>query len=188
MKTPVAVLDELAGYRRLIAGLRPRHRARPPICGYIQCMPICPNCGRTTSRDARFCPGCGAPQRRLGGAQVPSTGIRPPESSELCEIRWWRGYIKAEFLAIALGEGGRESEIGRSPQFLWRRVDPPQVGDERAKAAHDRLVARLAEGGWEPLGKAVPWYAQRFRRNTPGLRVLPADGAEAPDSRRGLGS
>jgi hypothetical protein len=116
---------------------------------------------------------------------MPLTGGQQIEGAELCEIRWWRGYIKAEFYAVELGEGVSASEVERSPQFVWLQNEPPPDGHRRAKAAHDRLVARLGARGWEPLGQAVPWYAQRFRRSVAGLRVLPADGGGAPDSGEG---
>jgi zinc-ribbon domain len=130
-------------------------------------MALCPNCGANLSQRARFCSRCGAPQRDVAGFA--------PSAQDVCEIRWWRGYVKAEFYALALDEDGQESEIARSAQFLWRRSDPPAPDHARATAAHEQLVARLTAAGWEPLGKAVPWYAQRFRRPATGLRVLARD-------------
>ncbi|MGH2995248.1 MAG: zinc ribbon domain-containing protein, partial [Gaiellaceae bacterium] len=119
-------------------------------------MAHCPNCGANVPQRARFCPRCGAPQREVGGFASPA--------QDVCEIRWWHGYLKAEFYALAVGEDGQESEIARSPQFFSRRGNPPTGDHEKATAAHEKLVARLTAAGWEPLGKAVPWYAQRFRR------------------------
>jgi hypothetical protein len=164
-------------------------RARPcrprfPVAAirrYIQRMPLCSNCGGKTPQSARFCPRCGAPQREHGGVV--------PHLQEVCEIRWWRGYIKGEFYALGVGEDGQESEIARSPQFFWRGSDPPPGDHEKATAAHEQLVAQLTAAGWKRLGKAAPWYAQRFRRHATGLRVLapgPDDGSleseESPTS------
>jgi hypothetical protein len=96
-----------------------------------------------------------------------------PEGWELCEIFWWRGYVKAEFYAVAGSQ-----ELARSPAFRWRGLDPPERDHEAARASHDTLVQRLVDEGWEPLGDAVPWYAQRFHRHASRLRLLPRDEAE----------
>jgi zinc-ribbon domain len=141
-------------------------------------MPSCPNCGGPTPDDARFCPRCGAPQREGAGSGPPHSG-QAPERWELCEIVWWRGYLKSEFIAVA---GARE--LDRSPQFRWRSGDPPPHDDAGARNAHDQLVQRLTALGWEPLGQAIPWYAQRFCRSTSGLRLLAGD-TEDEDSAQG---
>lgn len=130
-------------------------------------MALCANCGAKAPQRARFCPRCGAPQGEAGGFAQ--------QRQDVCEIRWWHGYVKADFYALAIGEDGREAEIARSPQFFWRRDDPPTGDHEKATAAHEQLVAQLTAAGWKPLGKAKPWYAQRFRRNATGLRVLTRD-------------
>jgi hypothetical protein len=120
-------------------------------------MPSCPNCGSETHADARFCHRCGAPLRGDGSA----------EGWEVCEIVWWRGYVKSEFHAVAEAQ-----ELARSPRFRWRSDEPPPPDHQGARAAHDDLVERLTAAGWEPLGEADPWYAQRFRRQISGLRLL----------------
>jgi zinc-ribbon domain len=135
-------------------------------------MPSCPNCGGPTPDDARFCPRCGAPQHTGADSGPPRTG-QAPERWELCEIVWWRGYLKSEFFAAAEGR-----ELARSPGFRWRRADPPPPDDVGARKAHDELVRRLTALGWEPLGQAIPWYAQRFCRSTSGLRVVSGDAEE----------
>jgi hypothetical protein len=145
-------------------------------------MSSCPNCGGPIPDDARFCPRCGAPQRESGdSAPPPAAGA--PERWEVCEIVWWRGYLKSEFFAVA---GDRE--LARSPGFRWRRGEPPPQDDSRAREAHDKLVQRLTALGWEPLGQAIPWYAQRFFRHATGLRVVTgetADQANGEDSAQG---
>jgi hypothetical protein len=137
---------------------------------YIQKVALCSNCGGKTPQSARFCPRCGAPQR-----EQPSVVV--PHLQDVCEIRWWRGYVKSEFYAVAVGEDGQESEIARSPQFFWRSDHPPPGDHDKARAAYEQLVARLTGAGWKQLGEAMPWYAQRFRRHATGLRVL-APGAD----------
>lgn len=140
---------------------------------------MCSNCGSKVGQTARFCSRCGAPQRGAADVQEPSEfrAQRGFESWEVCEILWWRGYLKSDFYAWALGSDQREYEVGRSSQFFWRRPDPPPPDHERARTAHEALVERLVKGGWEPLGAATPWYAARFRRHATGLRVLTGDHA-----------
>lgn len=142
-------------------------------------MPSCANCGSETPADARFCPRCGAPQRE-GGAEAPEPPrprfVFPAEGWELCEIAWWRGYLKSEFYAVADGR-----ELARSRSFRWRRERPPGSDHEAARSAHEALVARLEEAGWEPLGQAVPWYAQRFRRQAAGLRLLAPESGQTAE-------
>ena len=140
-------------------------------------MPSCANCGNETPADARFCPRCGAPQREgpAGASDAPASRVVfPAEGWELCEIVWWRGYVRSEFCAVADGR-----ELARSRSFRWRAERPPAPDHEAARAAHEGLVARLKEAGWEPLGQAVPWYAQRFRRQSAGLRLLARESGEA---------
>lgn len=146
-------------------------------------MPSCPNCGGPTPDDARFCPRCGAPQRLSGADPVPPRTGQAPERWELCEIVWWRGYVRSEFFAVA-----EDRELVRSPRFRWRRREPPPRDDAGARDAHDKLVQRLTAMGWEPLGPAIPWYAQRFYRHPRGLQLLTSetqDQADEEDSARG---
>ncbi len=123
------------------------------------------------AKTARFCPKCGAPQTG-GAAAIPFPGARSHEQWDVCEIGWWRGYLKAEFYALALGADRREYEAGRSGQFRWQGKEPPPPDHKRARVAYDELVRKLEEAGWEPLGEATPWYRRRFRRRAVGLRVL----------------
>lgn len=144
-------------------------------------MPTCSNCGSETPDGARFCSRCGAAQKESPGApQLPFAQPRARESWDVCEIGWWRGYVKSEFYAAALTVDGSEYEVGRSPQFRWRRTEAPPSDHERARAAHAALVDRLAATGWEPVGGGVPWFAQRFRRRATGLRLLQGEPTPEP--------
>jgi hypothetical protein len=129
----------------------------------------CFNCGGELPEGARFCPSCGAPVGEVN-AVAP---LRPVTSWELCEIGCWRGYLKAEFYARRIGRDGEE--IARSRMFRWWHDSlPPREG--KVLAAYEELVARLAAAGWEPVGEARPWYAQRFRRRLAGLYDLATQG------------
>jgi hypothetical protein len=149
-------------------------------------MLVCFNCGGRVGRTARFCPGCGASQKNgLGANPAPLPGTRAREPWDVCEIVWWRGYVKSEFFVHAVGADQGEYEVARSRQFWWRNSEPPPPDHKGAQAAHEALVEKLEAAGWEPLGKATPWYAQRFRRHAAGLRVLTAEEAESAPGEEG---
>jgi hypothetical protein len=95
---------------------------------------------------------------------------------------WCRGYVKSDFYVHAVGAEHGEFEEARSRQFWWRKSEPPPPEHKDARAAHEALVEKLRSAGWQPLGKASPWYAQRFRRHAAGLRILSDEQVEiAPD-------
>jgi hypothetical protein len=149
-------------------------------------MPLCPNCGGGVLNNARFCSRCGAPQSNgPGTAPTRLPGTRAHQPWDVCEIVWWRGYIKSEFIAHAIGADRGEYEVARSRQFWWRKAEPPPADHKGAQGAHEALVAKLLGAGWEPLGQATPWYAKRFRRHAAGLRVLTAEEAEAAPNEEG---
>lgn len=136
-------------------------------------MPVCTNCGGETPDDARFCSRCGALQKEGPGShQLSFAHPRGRESWDVCEIGWWRGYVKSEFYASAISADGAEYEVGRSPQFRWHHPELPPPDHKGARAAHEALVEQLAAAGWEPLGGGSPWFATRFRRLGTGLRLL----------------
>lgn len=86
---------------------------------------------------------------------------------ERCEIRWWRGYLKAQFYAYAVTENGLEAVVATSPTFWWRHAEPPSP-TKAAVAARMALVETLVAQGWrvEPTtGEATgaPWFAGSFR-------------------------
>lgn len=130
----------------------------------------CSNCGSALPDDARFCPQCGIRLRGpdtsppFEGADAgPARDPIPPTAWDVCEIRWWQGYLKADFYAHLLSSKTDGTDIARSPTFWWRRDEPPSAADA-ALVAHEALVDALVESGWEPTGVARPWFAQRFRR------------------------
>ena len=124
----------------------------------------CSNCGQGLPDGARFCSRCGAPtgEPPLQAGEFAHVRRAEPAGYEVCEIDYWRGYLKCDFYARTASGDGRQ-EIARSPLFRWfRKIPPPRDG--KALAAHTVLVQRLTDEGWEPLGPRGPWYAQRFRR------------------------
>jgi hypothetical protein len=99
-----------------------------------------------------------------------ATALGPVQRAQECWIALWRSGASAEFRAIVGGGAGREI-VARSPVFA-----APASGaipaDGPAKAAHDELVARLRELGWEPVGSAVDaWHRLRFEERPAADRL-----------------
>ena len=78
----------------------------------------------------------------------------------VCEIRWWRGYVKGQFYAEADPPLDWPVE---SAAFRPRGRDRPEQSDE-AVAAHAALVEELCSAGWEQDGRGAYWYSDRFLR------------------------
>ncbi|HYY33536.1 MAG TPA: zinc ribbon domain-containing protein [Gaiellaceae bacterium] len=145
----------------------------------------CGNCGAEYPDDARFCPQCGASTREAAPLDPPRVIVPGSRAGgpvwEDCEIGWWRGYIKAEFYALALHPVFGEYEVGRSRSFWWRRSEPPPTKKGAAAKAHDALVSRLLAEGWETVDFGGPWYARAFRRRTKALVALPPEDLSRSD-------
>jgi hypothetical protein len=85
------------------------------------------------------------------------------EAFDICRIGWWRGYVKSDFYAEAVGPNRHRSVVARSRMFRWRRAErPPASGD--ALDAHNELVDRLVAAGWTPEGRGDAWYEYAFLR------------------------
>lgn len=95
--------------------------------------------------------------------------MRPQE----CEVRWWRGYVKSQFSAVATDEDGAEASVASSPYFRWRTGSPPQESPAAA-AALRALVESLESEGWTVAGRGEEWFAVRFRTELSADRTGPA--------------
>ena len=142
----------------------------------------CRNCGAALPDEARFCPQCGV-RVTVAPAGTQDPGAERASAWDYCEIRWWRGYLKADFYAHVFTENGGGLDIARSPTFWWRRDEQPAPVDA-ALVAHVTLVRALVDSGWEPFGEATPWYARRFRRRRvlgapPFVALAPPDSTAA---------
>lgn len=74
----------------------------------------------------------------------------------VCEIKWWRGYVKSRFYVDVDG-------VVESPAFRSLRSDEPDR-NEAAVAAHAGLVERLIAASWETHGHGEHWFSDRFRK------------------------
>jgi hypothetical protein len=135
---------------------------------------------------ARDRPGQGRPEavsrERSPAPRAPDGGVarvdewlnvyapQPPEPArdaigatvrEECEIEWFRGYVKSQFLAVA--DPPSEAFVRGSPWFSWRGTTPPPQQDQIA-AARDHLLQALLRDGWEPSGVGEQWYSDRLQR------------------------
>lgn len=97
----------------------------------------------------------------------PDEVIAGPPEWEYCEIDWWRGYVKSNFVARATTPGDADYVVRESPMFRWRGNGIPDATPE-STAAHERLIEKLLAEGWEEDGATSPaWFARSFRRRAP---------------------
>jgi hypothetical protein len=83
---------------------------------------------------------------------------------EYCEIDWWRGYVKSNFIAKATTPGDAEYVVRESPMFRWRGNGIPEA-TPASIAAHEQLLEKLRAEGWEAdQGTSSTWYTQTLRR------------------------
>jgi hypothetical protein len=82
---------------------------------------------------------------------------------DICRISWWRGYVKSEFYAEAVGPNRPPSIVAHSRMFRWRRAEPPPASGD-ALDAHNDLVDRLVAAGWTPESRGGEWYEYAFLR------------------------
>jgi hypothetical protein len=93
-----------------------------------------------------------------------------------CEIEWWRGWVRSQFVACSSNGSGEKSMIAESPSFSWRGSEPPPE-TPAAVAAYLELAQKLDSLGWEPDGRGDAWFDARFR-----LAQTEAHGAEAREA------
>jgi hypothetical protein len=86
-----------------------------------------------------------------------------PSRTEVCEVRWWRGYVKSQFIAVATEADGTEATIASSPYFRWRKSLPPEESPTAA-AALRAVVETLERDGWMPAGRGKEWFSVMFER------------------------
>jgi hypothetical protein len=94
---------------------------------------------------------------------APDVGT-PYDDVERCEIRWWRGYVKSQFYALAVTSQGRELVLAWSPTFRWHRAElPPPT--KAAVDARTALIETMAANGWrlDPARRRDPWFGGTFQ-------------------------
>jgi hypothetical protein len=85
-------------------------------------------------------------------------------STPTCEVRWWRGYVMSDFLALETNAEGIERVIARSRAFRWRKhYAPPEMPE--AAAALSELINRLQHEGWTLAGRGESWFNVRLKSN-----------------------
>lgn len=101
-------------------------------------------------------PGLRARRRARSRAQ-PS---RPEH--EACQISFWRGYVKSQFLAVTERDG-KAFAVAASPYFRTRGAIPPE-DEPRALGALAVLREELSQRGWELTGHGERWFEGTFAR------------------------
>jgi hypothetical protein len=160
----------VAGYR----GLR-RWVAEPSVAGAVPVQAPLPPAPPepTAARELSAPPAETRPARRV--APEPTVAPTPPPrkhpqptrktTDERCEIVWWRGYVKSSFLAAGTAPDGTQFVAGESPQFRWRRPDPPEQTED-TEAALAVLLERLHAENWQSVGNGGAWYGHRLVRKS----------------------
>ena len=84
----------------------------------------------------------------------------PPAPGEVfCEIDFWRGYVKGQFLARLYQVDG-DAVIARS-DFFRARTTPPERTPE-AERALAGLLEWLERDGWRAYAAKGPWYGRWY--------------------------
>jgi hypothetical protein len=136
--------------------------AKPPEESELPAAPapsvLCPRCRSALPAAAAFCSRCGEPQSAVARAEA--------QDWHWCEIVWWRGYVKSQFVAYVRDPAGADVRLYTSRMFRWGRKQAPSQLKHRVADAYHELVAELRQDGWEEAGRGEPWYAARFRRDS----------------------
>ena len=109
-----------------------------------------------------------APEKAGRSRELPR-GNAPPTRPEqplatTCEIRVFRGYVKAQFYAeVRPADGKAPYASGTSQWFRSRGVDAP-TAEPGIVAARDQLLDVLAADGWVRVGQGAEWYSDRLER------------------------
>jgi hypothetical protein len=115
---------------------------------------------RPTPRVAAPSPAIVAPSEHASPA--PAIALCTIEAA--CEIRLFRGYVKAQFVAVSLQQNGSGPRaFGESPWFRWPKVDSLSSVPEIV-TAHDQLLESLTRRGWVRCGRGSEWYGDRLER------------------------
>ena len=84
----------------------------------------------------------------------------PPGPGEVfCEIDFWRGYVKGQFLARLWDVDG--SPVIAKSDFFRTRTTPPERTPE-AEQALAGLLEWLDRDGWRAYGARGPWYSRWY--------------------------
>ena len=148
----------------------PERAPRAPVDAELESKLVAP--GETPAAAAqqprpRREPARREPARRfVAGPAVPASEVAPAAvlaAAPECEVRWWRGYLKSQFYAVATNAVGAEVTLAQSPFFRWRQGTPPPKEPAAAEAL-DALVASLEQAGWSVVGRrSGDWFAVRLR-------------------------
>jgi len=99
--------------------------------------------------------------------------LTPPETRATlpeCEVRWWRGYVKSQLVAVT-DVTGTDKAVAASPYFRAKGRD--RAESPVAAAALHALVWSLQQEGWRVVGRGDEWFSVKLRRQRDdGIRRL----------------
>ena len=105
-----------------------------------------------------------APRPTAVTAATPAAPPSAAPKSAICQIDWWRGYVKSQFYAWTWDGEGKESILLTSPPFRWSKSTPPPQTLPHVAEAHAALVAQLKAKGWVTTYRGRQWYALQLER------------------------
>lgn len=117
---------------------------------------------RAATREPIVSPERSPSPTRVRAATAPAAETQEPDASmrEECEIGCWPGLGFWQFHVVSQG---RIVDSPLSPPFGAPGHGAPEQTDA-AVLAHEVLVGKLIDAGWEQDGRGRAWFATRFRR------------------------
>jgi len=85
------------------------------------------------------------------------------EVDHVCEITFWRGYVKAAFYARLVGDSNPLAAVAQSPYFRHRGATLPESAGD-ALSAYEALRQQLEHAGWQHVRPGRVWFADVFSR------------------------
>ena len=147
-------------------------------------MSLCDSCGGSYDDKFKFCPYCGKAKIEPIDINI-NVNVSSSDEWEYCEIEvysmeketplnFFRDR-KLIFCAIAISPNGRytadKSEPLSSLSGGFLKKSDYEIGNnneiifnEGAHVKFNDFVNQLVKNGWQPLGKGMKWYSEKFRR------------------------
>jgi hypothetical protein len=98
-----------------------------------------------------------------------------------CEIAWDAGWAESRFRALAYPPRARRGrELKTSRPLKWLLMAQPDAASDEHRHELEDLAGALAADGWERVGRAASWYAERFCWPGEGAPAAPPTSRSSP--------